>query len=78
LGCNSHGQGRRIKLRVKKPKVVAKAESAVESGVTVDEERKQKVGKARAGSTMKVETGDAKSVQQDDVEHKASADSATV
>lgn len=56
-----------------------KLESAVESGVTVDEkERKQKVEKAQARSTMKVETGDAKSVQKDGVEHKASADSAIV
>jgi hypothetical protein len=90
LGCDSGDSGRKIKLpnlndpssfkrRVKKPKLAAKAESAVASSVTVDEkERKQEVEKAQAGSTMKIEVGDTKSVQKDGVEHKGSAESATV
>jgi hypothetical protein len=87
LGCDSDGSGRKIKLpnlndpssfkrRVKKPKLITKPESAVESGVPVDtEERKQEIEKAQAGSTKKV---DVNSVQKDDVKHRASADSATV
>jgi len=64
---------------VKKPKLVSKADSAVASSVTVDEKnRKQEVEKAQAGLTKKVEAGDAKLVQKDGVEHKGSADPATM
>jgi hypothetical protein len=80
-------QGRRIKLpdlndpssfkrRVKKPKLVSKADSAIASSVPIDmKDRKQEFEKAQAGLTKKV---DANSVQKDGVEHRAFADSATM